>query len=200
MPLSLCPDLPWQYKFFISRQAPKAVEAVELCVGGIPERLWAKVEFTLLERHEAGCRKEPWSGSIDEPLYITIVFFPKCSQQILHSLPMSSFPDIFKWIFVNKNVWISIRVSLKFVPKCQINNIPTLVQIMAWRRPGDKPLSEPMMVSLLKHIYITRPQWVNLKWIWISCTKCSNFIHWCCQSSTYTDIKHEIKGKIISKL
>ena len=32
---------------------------------------------------------------------------------------------------------------------------------MAWRRPGDKPLSEAMMVSLLTHICITRPQWVN---------------------------------------
>ena len=34
---------------------------------------------------------------------------------------------------------------------------------MAWRRPGDKPLSEPMMVSLPMHICITRPQWVNQK-------------------------------------
>ena len=40
-------------------------------------------------------------------------------------------------------------------------NIPSLVQIMAWRRPGDKPLSEPMMVSLLTYICITLPQWVN---------------------------------------
>ena len=32
---------------------------------------------------------------------------------------------------------------------------------MAWRRPGDKPLSEPMMVKLLTYICITRPQWVN---------------------------------------
>ena len=32
---------------------------------------------------------------------------------------------------------------------------------MAWRRSGDKPLSEPMMVSLLTHICVTRPQWVN---------------------------------------
>ena len=32
---------------------------------------------------------------------------------------------------------------------------------MAWRRPGDKPLSEPMMVSLSTHICVTRPQWVN---------------------------------------
>ena len=45
-----------------------------------------------------------------------------------------------------------IKISLKFVPKDRINNIPALVQIMAWRRPGDKPLSEPMMVSLPTHI------------------------------------------------
>ena len=32
---------------------------------------------------------------------------------------------------------------------------------MAGRLPGDKPLSEPMMVSLLTHICVTRPQWVN---------------------------------------
>ena len=32
---------------------------------------------------------------------------------------------------------------------------------MAWRRPGDKPLSEPVMVSLMTHICVTRPQWVN---------------------------------------
>ena len=54
---------------------------------------------------------------------------------------------------MNENVRISINISLKFVPKGLINNIPALVQIMAWRRPGDKPLSEPMMVSLLTHIY-----------------------------------------------
>ena len=66
----------------------------------------------------------------------------------------------FQIIFLNENVLISIQISLTFVPKGQINNIPALVQIMAWRRPGDKPLSEPMMVSLLTHIYITRPWWI----------------------------------------
>ena len=72
--------------------------------------------------------------------------------------------DIFKCIFENENEWISPRISLKFVPKFRINNIPALVQIMAWRRPGDKPLSETMMVSLLTHICVTRPQWVNSLW------------------------------------
>ena len=37
--------------------------------------------------------------------------------------------DIFKCIFVNENVWIAIEISLKFVPKGPINNIPALVQI-----------------------------------------------------------------------
>ena len=32
---------------------------------------------------------------------------------------------------------------------------------MAWHRPGDKPLSEPMRVSLLMHICVARLQWVN---------------------------------------
>ena len=32
---------------------------------------------------------------------------------------------------------------------------------MAWRRPGDRSLSELMVVSLLTHICVIRPQWVN---------------------------------------
>ena len=78
------------------------------------------------------------------------------------------FPDdIFKCIFLTENVWISIGISLMFVPKGPINNIPALVQIMAWCQPGDKPLSEPMIVSLLMHTCVTRPQWVNCSKLWI---------------------------------
>ena len=69
--------------------------------------------------------------------------------------------DSLKCIFLNENVRISIKISLKFVPNGPINNISALVQKMAWRRPGDKPLSEPMMVSLPTHICVTRPQWVK---------------------------------------
>ena len=69
--------------------------------------------------------------------------------------------DIFKYMFSNENVWISLKISLKFIAKVRNNNILALVQIMAWRRPGDKPLSEPMMVNLLRHICVTRPQWVK---------------------------------------
>ena len=62
------------------------------------------------------------------------------------------FPDnTFKRIYLNENVRLSIKISLKFVPKGPMNKIPALVQIMAWRRPGA-----------YMHICVTRPQWVNL--------------------------------------
>ena len=70
--------------------------------------------------------------------------------------------DTLNRIFVNENVRSLIEFSLKFVPKGPINNISVLVQIMAWRRPGDKPLSEPMIVCLLMHICVTRPQWIKI--------------------------------------
>ena len=69
--------------------------------------------------------------------------------------------DIFTCIFINENCCVLIKFSLKYVHMDPIDNNPALVQIMAWRRSGDKPLSEPMMISLSTHICVTRPQWVN---------------------------------------
>ena len=69
--------------------------------------------------------------------------------------------DSFKCIFLDENARISIKISLMFVLKGAINNIPALVQIMAWHQPDNKPLFEPKMVRLLKHVCVTRPQWVN---------------------------------------
>ena len=68
--------------------------------------------------------------------------------------------DTFKRIFMDENIRISIKISLKSVSKGRINNIPALVPITHWRRLGNKPLSEPMMVGLLTHLCVTRPQWV----------------------------------------
>ena len=69
--------------------------------------------------------------------------------------------DTFRCILLNENVIISIKNSLKFVPTGPFNNNSALVQIMAWRWPGDKPLFEPMMVRSPMHICVTRHQWVN---------------------------------------
>ena len=72
------------------------------------------------------------------------------------------FPDdIFKCIFLNENVWISLKISLKFAFEVWINNITALVQIIASCRPGNKPLSELMMISLLMLICLIQPQWVK---------------------------------------
>ena len=67
------------------------------------------------------------------------------------------------------------------VPKVRINNIPALVQIMAWRRPGDKPLSEQMMVSLLTHMRhsASMSQMPCVVQMHIKCNiKCQNTILW----------------------
>ena len=55
--------------------------------------------------------------------------------------------DIFKCIFLNENDIIPIQISLKFVPRSPIDKKPELVQVMDWRRIGDKPLPKPMMAQ-----------------------------------------------------
>ena len=70
---------------------------------------------------------------------------------------------IFKCIFLNESYCTGIlfKISSKYVPQGPINTISALAQIIAWRRQGDKPLSEPMMVVLPMHICVTLPQWVK---------------------------------------
>ena len=56
------------------------------------------------------------------------------------------FPDdISICIFLDENTSISIKIWLKFVPKDPISNSPPLVQIIAWNRTVDRPLSETML-------------------------------------------------------
>ena len=66
--------------------------------------------------------------------------------------------NIFKTIFLNENVHILNKISLKFVPKGPIDKKPFLVQVMAWHLTCNKPLHEPMS---------TWPQWV--KYIQVVC-------------------------------
>ena len=54
--------------------------------------------------------------------------------------------DSFKCIFLEENFRIVIKNSLKYVPLGLIENKTALVQIVAWRRIGDKPLSEAILV------------------------------------------------------
>ena len=74
--------------------------------------------------------------------------------------------NIFKCIFFNENVWL---FNWNFTEVCSWgSDISALVQIMAWRWPGNKRLSKPMMVSLLMHICHLRPQWVKMWYWWLS--------------------------------
>ena len=60
---------------------------------------------------------------------------------------------------MNKNIYILIKISLKFVFKEPINTILALVQIMAWHRSsGDKPLSEPVIVYQHTYASLSQPQ------------------------------------------
>ena len=76
----------------------------------------------------------------------------------MDAISQMTFSSAFSWM---KMFEFWLKFPLKFVLKSPIDNIPALVQIMAWRRPGDKPLSEPMMVSLLTHICVIQLQWVK---------------------------------------
>ena len=72
----------------------------------------------------------------------------------------TTFSNAFSWMKMYE-FWLKFHWSL--FPRVRLSIFQHWVQIMAWRRPGDKPLSEPMMVRLLTHICITRPQWVKTR-------------------------------------
>ena len=82
----------------------------------------------------------------------------------------TTFSDAFSWMKINE-FW-PFKSSLKFVPYGPINNIPALVQIMAWCPPGHTPLSEPVMVRLPMHICVTRSQRIKLMQLCYTLSKC----------------------------
>ena len=87
-------------------------------------------------------------------LYTCIAVYMLLDQHVGAEAKLSPFRRWhFKQFLGGENVRIPIKISLKFVLKVRITNIPVLV--------GAKPLSVPMMINLLTHIFVTRPQWVN---------------------------------------
>ena len=87
--------------------------------------------------------------------------------------------DILKCIFSNETVSISIQISLKFIPDSPFSNIPALVQIMVWRLPGNKPLSEPMLTILLTHVCVNSFRIIIKKhWSFTSLAPCKGNPLW----------------------
>ena len=69
--------------------------------------------------------------------------------------------DIFQTTFLKALYWMKMyKFRLRFHGSLFLG-VSALVQIITWRRAGDKPLSEPMMICLLTYICVTRPQWVK---------------------------------------
>ena len=91
---------------------------------------------------------------------------------LLHCLPDKLTSPWTKWLpfhrrhvqmlFLNENIWISNKISLKYVPSGPIDNMLELVHIMAWRCPVDRPSSEPMLTKFTDaYIAALRGRWVN---------------------------------------
>ena len=89
----------------------------------------------------------------------------------LTHLPLAKFTSIlaadsFKCMFLNENR-IPIRVSLKFVPRSPIGNKPALVQVIACRRTGNKPLPELILTQFTyAYIWSTRGRWIKEEQNW----------------------------------
>ena len=66
----------------------------------------------------------------------------------------------FTCIFLNENDRILIQISLKFVPKSPIDYKSALVQVMAWRRRGDKPLPESVLTQFTEGITWCQEAWL----------------------------------------
>ena len=106
--------------------------------------------------------------------------------------------NLFKWIFFfNKNVWISIKFSMNFIPRGLIDNksIPvftigsdndiepnkpqaitfTLVQVMAWCHQATSHYLNQCWPRSMSPYGVTRPQWVN-PWVGVKSSTILNSI------------------------
>ena len=76
-----------------------------------------------------------------------VCFNPEISTSILNDVVWYFQVNFREW----KVPWMKslIKISMKFVPKASIENKAVLVQVMAWRRTGDRPLPEPKLIQII---------------------------------------------------
>ena len=109
--------------------------------------------------------------------------------------------DIFNCIFLNENDKILIKISLKYVPRSPIDNKPALVQVMAWRQIGDKPLSEPWCIhAALRGDELTGWGWNKMADILQTAFVQGSRVNWCpfmcITGCKHIDITHTLSEKI----
>ena len=85
------------------------------------------------------------------------VLTAKARLHTAHATTLNTLRPRQKGRHLNENAWILLKISLKFFPKVRINNIPALVQIMAWRRIWDscyqRKSQTVSILSLQQHGY-----------------------------------------------
>ena len=168
-----------KYKFIVIKKPTKVLKSCLTLFLSSCSYSWHLTHWGL-DKINTICRKHFQMDFLKEKSYIDSNFTEVCSEGCKLTVSHDWFrkylglntmrqrqngrhsaDDTFNRIFVNENVRISIKFSLKFVHKGPTNNITALVQIMAWRHLGNKPFSEAMMDSLPMHICIIQPQWVK---------------------------------------
>ena len=107
--------------------------------------LFVWVQITIFQQIMA------WRQPGDKPLSAPMAVRLPTHICVTRTLPLDIMAAISQTIF-----------SFAFSLMKSFDNNPALVQIMAWCRLGDKPLSDPMLTRFHWHIYVTRGRWVNL--------------------------------------
>ena len=88
-------------------------------------------------------RVVPWLKP-SMPLISIIIPLTHWGRDKMDAISQMIFSYAFSWM---KMYELRLKFHWRLFPRVKINNIPAFVQIMAWRRPGEKPLSEPIMVT-----------------------------------------------------
>ena len=70
--------------------------------------------------------------------------------------------NIFKCILLNENCCILIKISLKYVPEGPINTIQCWFRSWLGTSQATSHYLNQWWLSLMTHICVTRPQWVNV--------------------------------------
>ena len=99
-----------------------------------------------------------WSGCPSHNMIFQDFFNTLRHWDKMDTISQMTFSNAFSW---KKMFEYRLKFQWSLFLRVQLTISQALVQIMAWRRPGDKPLSEPMMARLPMHICFTRPQWIK---------------------------------------
>ena len=78
---------------------------------------------------------------IEDNPYPDPVYLTHWGQDKMDAMSQTTFWSAFSWMKIFE---FSTKNSLNYVPYGLIDNMAALFHLMAWRRPGNKPLSEPM--------------------------------------------------------